>query len=106
MSILLHDIQKYGPKGNMPHTNNYHDRSMADLLQLNKKILLTHFTEEEADIVIMGVRYHSGQWSKSIPKEEAFHFSNYPPIVMFTHILDMLSTADCLKFPYVERDME
>ena len=104
MSILLHDIQKYGPKGNMPHTNNYHDRSMADLLGKNKKALMRHFTEKQADVLITGVRYHSGRWSKSVPNINKFVFEDYHPIVMFVHIFDMLSTADCLKFPEVNNE--
>lgn len=101
MSIVLHDIQKYGPKGNMPHTHSHHDKSMADLLEKNIKVLRTHFSEEEAFIVINGVRYHSGRWSKSVPNMHKFDFADYHPIVMFTHILDMMSTADVLQFPHV-----
>lgn len=104
MSVILHDIQKYGPKGNMPHTNNYHDRSMADLLLKNIKVLTKYFTKEEAMVVIEGVRYHSGRWSKSVENMHKFDFADYPPIVMFTHMLDMLSTADCLQFPYVDNE--
>jgi len=104
MSIILHDAQKYGPKGNMPHTNNFHDKSMADLLEKNKKVLLSHFSEEEAQTVIDGVRYHSGRWSKSVPNMHSFDFADYPPIVMFTHFLDMLSTADCLQFPKLREE--
>lgn len=104
ISILLHDIQKYGPKGNMPHTNNYHDKSMADLLERNRKVLTKHFNETQADILIAGVRYHSGRWSKSVPNMNDFTFEQYPSIVMFTHILDMLSTGDCLQFPEVDNE--
>ncbi len=102
MSVVLHDCMKYGKKGNTPHTYNYHDRGMADLLEKNRNALLKHFSEAEMEMMIIGVRYHSGQWSKSIPKGEIFRFDDYPPIVLFIHTLDMLSTADCLKFPIVD----
>jgi len=101
MSIILHDIQKYGAKGTNPHTTPNHDKTMADLLEKNKKTLMKHFSEEDARVVILGVRYHSGRWSKSVLNMNAFDFADYHPIVMFTHILDMLSTQDCLKFPEV-----
>ena len=104
MAIILHDIQKYGPKGNMPHTNNYHDRSMADLLEKNRKVLETHFTPVQADLVIAGVRYHSGRWSKSVPNMHDFRFEQYPSVVMFLHMLDMMSTADVLQFPNVDNE--
>ncbi len=104
MSIILHDRLKYGPKANMPHTYSHHDKAMADLLEKNKKALLTHFDEEEANLVIMGIRYHSGRWSKSVDNMHTFDFADYPPIVMFTHMLDMMSTADVLKFPYVDNE--
>jgi hypothetical protein len=102
MSIVLHDIQKYGPKGNMPHTNNYHDKSMADLLEKNRKVLMKHFSDLETELVLMGVRYHSGRWSKSVANMHKFDFADYPPIVMFVHMLDMMSTADVLCFPIID----
>ena len=104
MSIVLHDIMKYGSKGNTPHTYSHHDKAMADLLNKNRKTLLKHFTQDEADIVIMGVRYHSGRWSKSVDNMHEFDFADYPPVVMFTHMLDMLSTGDCLQFPHVDNE--
>ena len=102
MAIILHDIQKYGPKGTNPHTTPNHDKTMADLLNKNIKRLMTHFDEKDALVVINGVRYHSGRWSKSVPNMNAFDFSDYHPVVMFIHTLDMMSTADVLQFPYVE----
>ncbi|MCP4374044.1 MAG: hypothetical protein GY797_38955 [Deltaproteobacteria bacterium] len=104
MAIVLHDIQKYGPKGNMPHTNNYHDRSMADLLEKNIRVFTKHFSDYEAEKMIQGVRYHSGRWSKSVPNMHEFDFADYDPIVMFTHMLDMMSTADVLQFPEVDNE--
>ncbi len=101
MAIVLHDMMKYGKKGNTPHTYSHHDKAMADLLDKNISILMKHFDEEDAWMMITGVRFHSGQWSKSIPKGEKFSFSQHDPIVMFIHMLDMLSTADVLKFPEV-----
>lgn len=104
MAIILHDIQKYGKKGTQPHTSKTHDRDMADLLDKNIKTLMTHFTEAEALNVIMGVRYHSGRWSPNVENMLNFDFSEYPPIVMFVHMLDMMSTGDVLNFPYVDTE--
>ena len=105
MAIILHDIQKYGPKGINPHTTPNHDKTMADLLLKNKKTLMTHFTSDEADVLIDGVRYHSGRWSKSVPNMNQFNFADYHPVVMFTHFLDMLSTANLLKIPHEVDDL-
>jgi len=104
MAIILHDALKYGAKGTNPHTTPNHDKTMADLLLKNKKTLMTHFTSDEADILIDGVRYHSGRWSKSVPNMNQFDFADFHPVVMFSHILDMLSTADCLRFPAINHD--
>lgn len=104
MSIILHDLQKYGVKGTNPHTTPNHDKTMADLLEKNKKVLMKHFSEEDADVVILGVRYHSGRWSKSVPNMNSFDFADYPPIVLFVHMLDMMSTANVLKFPHVDNE--
>jgi len=104
MAIVLHDIQKYGKKGTNPHTTPNHDKTMADLLLKNRKTLLKHFSELEMEILISGVRYHSGRWSKSVTNMHEFDFSDYHPVVMFTHMLDMMSTADVLQFPHVDNE--
>jgi hypothetical protein len=104
MSIILHDALKYGPKGTNPHTTKDHDRAMSSLLESNKKLLLKHFTEDGVDALIEGIRFHSGRWSASVPNKNTFDFKDYHPIVMFTHILDMLDTQSCLKYPEVGYD--
>lgn len=105
MAIILHDIQKYGKKGTQPHTSKTHDKDMANLLEKNRKTLLKHFSVSEMENMIGGVRYHSGRWSPDVPYINEFDFADYPPIVMFVHMLDMMSTADVLKFPEVFNDM-
>ncbi len=104
MAIILHDIQKYGPKGTNPHTTPNHDKTMADLLEKNRKTLMKHFSDSETETMIAGVRYHSGRWSKSVPNMNEFEFADYPTIVMFVHMFDMLSTADCLQFPKIDNE--
>ena len=101
MAIVLHDCMKYGKNGNTPHTYSHHDKAMADLLERNREILMKHFSDYETEMLCLGVRYHSGRWSKSIPKGTMFDFADYHPIVMFIHCLDMLSTHDCLKCPEI-----
>ena len=99
LSIILHDIQKYGEKGNTPHTTPNHDKTMADLIVKKKKFFLSHFSENEFSVLEAGIRFHSGRWSKSVQNMNTFDFADYHPVVMFVHILDMLSTADVLQFP-------
>jgi len=98
IGIILHDLLKYGEKGTNPHTTNNHDKMMADKLETNRKFLMKHFTDSEYETLVMIVRYHSGQWSVDVPSIQEFKFSDYPPEVLFGHMLDMLSTEDCLKF--------
>jgi len=97
MGIILHDSLKYGIKGTNPHTVKNHDKLMADKLEVNRKFLLKHFTDVEYETFVMIVRYHSGQWSVDVPNIQEFRFSDYPPEVLFGHMLDMLSTEDVLK---------
>jgi len=99
MAIILHDMMKYGKNGNTPHTYSHHDKGMADFLETKRKLIKKHLSDAEFETLCMGVRYHSGRWSKSISPGDPFDFKDYPTIVMFMHTLDMLSTADCLKFP-------
>lgn len=97
MGIILHDLLKYGDNGTNPHTTKNHCKVMADKLEKNRKLLMKHFSDVEYETLVMIVRYHSGQWSASVPSIQEFKFSDYPPEVLFGHMLDMLSTADCLK---------
>lgn len=102
MAIILHDIRKYGKTGKNPHTTKTHDKDMANLLEKNRKYLTKHFSDYETEVMISGVRYHSGRWSPDVPNMHEFDFGNYHPIVMFVHTLDMMSTADVLQFPQVD----
>jgi len=104
MSIILHDIQKYGKKGTQPHTSRTHDKDMADLLEKNRKTLMKHFSDSETETMIAGVRYHSGRWSKDVAYINGFDFVDHHPTVMFIHMLDMMSTADVLQFPHVDNE--
>ena len=98
MGIILHDLLKYGEKGTNPHTIKKHDKMMADKLEKNRKFLMHHFSDYEFNILCMVIRYHSGQWSADVPSIQDFKFSDYPTEVLFVHMLDMMSTEDCLKF--------
>jgi hypothetical protein len=97
MVIVLHDMLKYGKDGNREHTDNGHDKLIADFLQENVYVLLKHFSFEEVDMIITGVRYHSGRWSTGVLDKDKFEFNSYPPIVMFIHMLDMMSSADLIN---------
>ncbi|MHA1658060.1 MAG: hypothetical protein ACTSUT_02920, partial [Promethearchaeota archaeon] len=74
-------------------------KTMADLIVKKKKFFLSHFSENEFSVLEAGIRFHSGRWSKSVQNMNTFDFADYHPVVMFVHILDMLSTADVLQFP-------
>ena len=96
-AISLHDSLKYGTLGNRAHTDRKHDKEAADMVSANKETFLKILTESQFYCMEEMIRFHSGQWSTDVPKNEKFDFSNYNKFVMFIHMLDMLSTADCLQ---------
>jgi hypothetical protein len=93
----LHDSLKYGKLGTRKHTDKTHDKQAADMLSENKDIFTKILTEEQFDIMVEMVRFHSGQWSTDVSKNKPFDFKDYRPETMLIHILDMLSTADCIQ---------
>ncbi len=98
-SIALHDRLKYGDQGQLKHTTGQHDQMIGDLIKGNfetfRKVM------DDNDIVVMeeSARFHSGQWSTDIKNKNNFNFHNFYPETQFVHMLDMLSTADVLKYP-------
>lgn len=96
MCIFLHDMMKYGVNGDRDHTDNNHEILMSDYLWVNKRKILEHLGHDQFNMLYMGVRYHAGRWSRSVPNRDEFDFSDYPPIVMFMAILDMFSTVGVL----------
>ena len=98
-SIALHDILKYGEHGELKHTTGKHDKLVGDLIKGNFKTFQRAM--DDNDIVVMeeSARFHSGRWSTDINNRNNFNWHNFFPETMFVHILDMLSTGDCLKLP-------
>lgn len=99
LSIGLHDRLKYGENGDRPHTTKTHDKDIADLLRDNFETLKKVIEIEDIVMMVESVRFHAGQWSTDINDKNAFSFSNFMPETQFVHMLDMLSTAACLKYP-------
>ena len=104
-AVILHDALKYGKLGTLKHTSRSHDKLAADMISENKETFSKIMTEEEFFKMEEAVRFHSGQWSTDV-KNGDFSFNGYNPETMFVHMLDMLSTADCLKtdMDYQERE--
>lgn len=96
-AVALHDSLKYGKMGTRKHTDYTHDKLGADMISENKDTFSKIMTEEEFFKMEEAVRFHSGQWSTDAKNNGDFSFNNYNPETMFVHMLDMLSTADCLK---------
>jgi hypothetical protein len=98
-SIALHDILKYGEHGERKHTTGKHDKLAGDLIKTNFKTFQRFM--DDNDIVIMeeSARFHSGRWSTDIKDVNRFNWNNFYPETLLVHILDMLSTSDCLKLP-------
>jgi len=98
LGIAMHDIIKYGHENDRDHTHKEHDRMIANRIEENKETYLKLFEDEEqVNILINMVRYHSGRWSADVKDMNSFDFKDHHPYVLFVHILDMLSAADCLK---------
>lgn len=92
--IAMHDIVKYGNNNDMKHTTKLHDKLIADRIENRKEIFLKLFNEDQIKILTDMVRYHSGRWSTDAKND--FDFKNFHPYVLFVHMLDMLSTKNCL----------
>lgn len=99
LAILLHDAFKYGMKD--PLTRYYtvkdHDRISGDCVLHQKNLFTQYYDEEQINILEECVRYHSGQWSTDVEDKSKFTFSKLKPETMFIHMLDMLSTNNCLR---------
>lgn len=99
LSIGLHDILKYGEHGERKHTTGKHDQLIGNLIRDNFEALRKVI--DDNDIVVMeeSARFHSGRWSTDVKDMNRFNFSQFHPETQFLHMLDMLSTGDCLKIP-------
>ena len=98
-SIALHDILKYGEHGELKHTTGKHDQLVGDLIKGNFKTFQKAMDIDAIVIMEESARFHSGRWSTDVSNRNNFNWHNFYPETMFVHILDMLSTGDCLKFP-------
>jgi len=97
LAAVLHDSLKYGTLGTRMHTDYSHDKNAADMISQNKNTFLKIMDEEQFYIMEEAVRFHSGQWSTDVPKNQKFSFKDYNPETFFIHILDMMSTADLIQ---------
>lgn len=97
LAIAFHDSLKYGQFANRKHTDGKHDKEAADMISSNKETFRKLLSEEQFNILEEGVRFHSGRWSTDVPNQSTFDWNDYRPSTFFIHLLDMLSTADCLQ---------
>lgn len=96
-AVALHDSLKYGKLGNRKHTDKQHDKNAADMVSANKETFQKIMSEEQFFVMEEAIRFHSGQWSTDVPKDDSFSFKNYNPETLFIHMLDMMSTADLIQ---------
>lgn len=99
MAVALHDSLKYGNLGNKKHTDYQHDKLAADMIASNRDTFIKLFNEDQLHTLEESVRFHSGQWSTDIPKNEKFNWnkSGLKMETFFVHVLDMFSTADLIQ---------
>lgn len=101
LSVLLHDSLKYGKEPqNRPHTDNKHDQLIGDVVMKNKAFFMQLYSEEQVNILEESVRYHSGKWSTDLKSNgKVFDSKGFNFQTLTLHILDMLSTNNCLRVP-------
>lgn len=99
MAVALHDSLKYGNLGTRKHTDYQHDKLAADMIASNRDTFSKLLTEDQLHTLEEAVRFHSGQWSTDIPKNEKFDWSTsgLKMETFFVHVLDMFSTADIIQ---------
>lgn len=99
MAVALHDSLKYGNMGTRKHTDYQHDKHAADMIASNRDTFIKLFDEDQLHTLEEAVRFHSGQWSTDIPKNEKFNWSTSKLRMetFFVHMLDMFSTADLIQ---------
>ncbi len=96
-ALVLHDSLKYGKFGSRKHTDYEHDKNAADMVKSNKETFRKLLEEDQFCAMEEAIRFHSGRWSTDVRNQSVFDWNDYQPATFFAHILDMLSTADCLK---------
>lgn len=96
LAVVWHDAFKYGKNGTLKHTTYDHDKIMGDVIAENAETLKEIMSDEQVKCLEVMIRFHSGQWSTDNGKGNSIDFNAYPPYVLFIHMLDMLSTANCL----------
>ena len=96
LAILFHDMFKYGFQNEKLHTDKKHDLNSHIYIQTKKDVFLSFLSESEFTVMGDAIKYHSGRWSTDCDKER-FTFSDKRPLVMFVHMLDMLSTQNLIK---------
>lgn len=98
MAIILHDSLKYGIENpiNNKHTVSAHDKLVGELVTKHKDILEPHLEQDNFWALRHAVSYHSGRWTVN-NKIGIKIFGDKRLVSFFVHIMDMLSTNDCLK---------
>jgi hypothetical protein len=96
LAIYFHDSKKYIDI-NAPHTDRRHDKMIGNTMLLNKNYFLKFLTENQATSLEKITRFHSGIWSTDFGPHDSLN--KFTPEMLFVHILDMLSTNNCLKVP-------
>ena len=64
--------------------------------------MMNFMNESQIEKLENMTRYHSGQWSTDLKEDKNFKISDLKHETFFLHILDMLSTNNCLKVPKIE----
>jgi len=95
LAIGLHDGLKYGPENEKKHTVSDHDTLMANRVESARESFKKIFSDEQIDILVQAIRFHTGKWSHEATKD--FSFKDLHPYVLYVHSLDMLSSRNCLK---------
>ena len=96
LAVVLHDSFKFGEDGKGKYTHKKHDTIIADKIVDKKDWFMSILDEDQCHILQEAVRFHSGRWSnEATPEYDSNKLSKYS---QFVHTLDMLDTANLLKY--------
>lgn len=95
LACAFHDMRKYGSDGGLTHTIKEHDKLIGDTILYNKVNLSKIMDNKSYSILEEAVRFHSGRWSTDW--NDSTNFNTLNPETLLIHILDMLSSRNCLK---------
>jgi hypothetical protein len=101
LAILLHDIYKYGRRNELFNSTYTHDELVASKVWESREMFIEILSDYQIKILTDIVQFHMGRWASYFKykgnNELDFWKMGFHPFVYYVHLLDMLSSRNCLK---------